>query len=153
MAVRLRARGTVVDIHSAADLPGVAEYDAIVVGSAVREQKMLPAVEDFLLRNADTLLTKPVWLFSVGMSPSLRGPIGRLLRGALPPRIALLCDVVQPRDYHAFAGVVPRGESTPAARVLFWLCGGRYGDLRDWPAIESWTAAVADELLAAPRTR
>ncbi|WP_291417163.1 hypothetical protein [Actinophytocola sp.] len=61
----------------------------------------------------------------------------------MPSRIASLCEVIGPREYHAFAGVVPRGGAPLVARVLLWICGGRYGDLRDWPAIDAWTADIA----------
>jgi hypothetical protein len=30
--------------------------------------------------------------------------------------------------------------------VLLWLCGGRHGDLRDWPAIDAWATDVAASL-------
>ncbi len=153
VASRLRTRGAVVDLRAATAMPDVTGYDAVVVGGAVRERALLPVVEDFLLRNAEALRAKPVWLFSVGLTPSLRGPVGRLLRDEVPPRIAALCELIGPRDYQAFAGVVPRGESAPPARALFWLCGGRYGDLRDWPRIEAWTSAVAAGLPAAAPAR
>jgi menaquinone-dependent protoporphyrinogen oxidase len=76
----------------------------------------------------------------------LRGPIGRWLRDEVPPRIAELLDVLRPRGYRAFAGVVPRTGTSPLSRVLLWLCGGRPGDFRDWPAIDSWAVTVAEEL-------
>ena len=146
IAARLRARGLKADLRDVAEQPDVDGYDAVVVGSGVRNAALLPAAENFLWHNADALRVRPVWLFSVGISPSLRGPVGRLLRENVPARIAELCELVGPRDYHAFAGVVPRTGATLPARFLLWLCGGRYGDLRDWPAIEAWTTGIAGYL-------
>jgi len=151
IAARLRAWGAEADLRDAAELPDVHDYDAVIVGSAVHDRALLPVVENFLLRNVEPLEAKPVWLFSVGIGPSLRGPIGGLLRGAVPPRIAMLRDLVQPLDYHAFAGVVPRTGSPLLSRVLLRLCGGRYGDLRDWPEIEAWTTEISHELSAVMR--
>lgn len=151
MATRLRAWGAAVDVRAATEMPDVADHDAVVVGSAVHDRALLPVVEDFVLRRLDLLDTMPVWLFSVGISPSLRGPIGGLLRDAVPPRIALLRDLIQPLDYHAFAGLVPRAGSPMLSRVLLRLCGGRYGDLRDWLEIEVWTMEIAHEMRAITR--
>lgn len=142
IAARLRARGLAVAVHGLDDGPDPRDYDAVVLGSAVRNGTLLPAAQHFVLRNADVLWGKPVWLFTLGVSPSLRGPFGRFLRDTVPARIADLCELIGPRDYRAFAGVVPRDNAPLLSRVLLWLCGGRYGDLRDWPAIDAWTADI-----------
>lgn len=146
IAARLRVHSVLVDAVNLDERPAVDGYDAVVIGSAIHGRALLPAAESFVLRHADALRVRPVWLFSLGMGPSLRGPIGRLLRNAVPPRIAELCELVGPRDYRAFAGVMPRGDSPLLARFLLWLCGGRYGDFRDWPAIDRWTADIASYL-------
>ena len=146
IATRLRVRGLVADVCAVDERPDLGRYDAVVLGSAVRNGALLPAAEHFVLSNADVLRVMPVWLFSLGISPSLRGPVGRLLRDAVPSRIAEMCELIGPRDYHAFAGVVPRAGAPLAARFLLWLCGGRYGDLRDWPAIDAWAAGIGKHL-------
>lgn len=138
-------RGLVADVCAADERPDLGRYDAVVLGSAVRNGALLPAAEHFVLSNADVLHVMPVWVFSLGIRPSLRGPVGRLLR-AVPSRIAEMCELIEPRDYHAFSGVVPRAAAPLAARFLLWLCGGRCGDLRDWPAIDAWTTGIARHL-------
>ncbi|HYQ63394.1 flavodoxin domain-containing protein [Actinophytocola sp.] len=143
VAARLRARGVAVDVHGVEEVPDAHGYDAVVLGSAVHDEALLPAVEHFVLSNCDALRVTPVWVFSLGVGPSLRGPVGHLLRDAVPPRIAELCELIGPRDYHAFAGVVPRANAPLIARLVLRLCGGRYGDLRDWPAIDAWTSHIA----------
>ena len=154
IAARLRARGVTADVRGLDERPGLDGYDAVVLGSAVRGGALLPAAEHFVLQNSDALRVMPVWLFSLGISPSMRGPVGHFLREAVPSRIAGLCELIGPRDYHAFAGVVPRNGAPLVARVLLWICGGRYGDLRDWPAIDAWTTGIARYLHgAAPAGR
>ena len=149
IAARLRVQGVVADVRGLDAQPGLDGYDAVVLGSAVRNGALLPEVEHFVLCNSDALRVKPVWLFSLGISPSLRGPVGRLLRDVVPTRIAELCELIGPREYRAFAGVVHRTGAPLPARVLLWICGGRYGDLRDWPAIEGWTTDIAKYLRGA----
>jgi menaquinone-dependent protoporphyrinogen oxidase len=146
IAARLRVQGVVADVRGLDEQPGPDGYDAVVLGSAVHGRALLPAAEHFVLHNSDALRTMPVWLFSLGIGPSLRGPVGRLLRDIVPPRIAEVCELIGPRDYHAFAGVVPRAGAPLLSRVLLRVCGGRYGDLRDWPAIDAWAAEIAGYL-------
>ncbi|MFL6121353.1 flavodoxin domain-containing protein [Actinophytocola sp.] len=146
IAARLRAQGVLADVRGVDEVRTPDGYDAVVLGSAVHNRSLLPAAEHFVLRNADTLRTMPVWLFSLGIGPSLRGPVGGRLRDVVPPRIAQLCELIGPRDYHAFPGVVPSAGAPLVARLVLWICGGRYGDLRDWPAIEAWTRHIAEYL-------
>ena len=54
---------------------------------------------------------------------------------------------IGPREHRAFAGVVSRENTPLVSRVLLPLCGGRYGDLRDWPAINGWSIEIARYLL------
>jgi menaquinone-dependent protoporphyrinogen oxidase len=142
IAARLRVRGAVADVRGLDERPGLDGYDAVVLGSAVRDMALLPAAEHFVLQNSDALRVMPVWLFSLGISPSLRGPVGHFMRDAVPSRIAGLCELIEPRDYRAFAGVVPRGGAPLLSRALLWICGGQYGDLRDWPAIDAWAEDI-----------
>lgn len=146
VAARLHAHGLVADVHGLDDPPALDDYDAVVVGSAVHNAALMPAAERFLRDHVNELHLMPVWLFSVGIGPSLRGPIGGRLRKMVPPRIAELCELIGPRDYHAFAGVVPRSATPPISRVILRLCGGRYGDLRDWQVINAWSTEIAQYL-------
>lgn len=88
-----------------------------------------------------------VWLFSVGLSPALRGPLGRRLKRVVPKKIAALIHGVHARDYVAFAGVFDRADTSWLARALYVaIGGGRYGDLRQWPAIANWTSIIGADL-------
>ena len=75
------------------------------------------------------------------------------MRRAVPPKIASVRDLLAPRDYRAFAGVVPREEFSALSRAFLELCGGRYGDLRDWRSIESWAVGIVEELRAPRHAR
>lgn len=117
-----------------------------MLGSAVHNRALLPSAEDFVRRNADELRRMPVWLFSLGMGPALRGPVGHFPRDIIPPRIAALCELIGPRDYQPFPGVVPRAAFSPLSRAALRICGGRYGDLRDWPAMDAWVMDIPQYL-------
>lgn len=108
VAARLGMLGLAVDVRYVKDAPDVAAYGAVVLGSAVHNRALLPGVEFFVLRNVDALRSKPVWLFSVGIGPSLRGPVGRILRDKVPPKIAELRDLIRPRDYRVRRRDPPR---------------------------------------------
>ncbi|GAA0922237.1 flavodoxin domain-containing protein [Pseudonocardia zijingensis] len=77
----LRVRGCEVDVAAVTDRPDPARYDAVVVGSAVHDRALLPAATRFAADHRDRWPRIPVWLFSVGIGPSLRGPLGRALPG------------------------------------------------------------------------
>ncbi|HEY7593128.1 MAG TPA: flavodoxin domain-containing protein [Actinophytocola sp.] len=148
IGMQLRVSGFAVDVRVAGEQPDASGYDAVVLGSAVHDRALLASAERFARRNAEVLRARPVWLFTVGIGPSLRGPVGGLLRRMVPPKIARVRDLLAPRDYHAFAGVVSRSAFSAASRAVLELCGGRYGDLRDWRVIGSWAAGIAADLRA-----
>lgn len=150
VADRLKHHGLPVQLLEVNQVRDLEPYRAVVLGSAVHDRAWLQDAEDFVRRDANSLRARSVWMFSVGIGPSLRGPIGAPARRLLPPRIAKLRDVVRPRDMRGFAGVVPREGNPLIARFLLRLMGGRYGDLRDWADIEEWADSIAQTLLDTP---
>ncbi|MCX4092427.1 flavodoxin domain-containing protein [Nocardia sp. alder85J] len=143
----LAGRGACVDVTDFAHAPDPSTVDAVVLGSAVHNRALLPAVADYVHSYRNELAALDVWLFSVGLGPALRGPIGRRIGSRVPARIAAVRDEIVPRDYRAFAGHYERAGVDLPARILFRLLGGtRYGDLRDWTAIRDWTDGIAKAL-------
>ncbi|WP_054812636.1 flavodoxin domain-containing protein [Nocardia arizonensis] len=147
IASGLTARGARVELAEVEHAPELERFDAVVLGSAVHDRALLPEADEFAHAHRDTLTTRPVWLFSVGLGPALRGPVGRLLGRTVPPAVAKVRDSISPRDYRAFAGCFSSADVPLKTRVLYRLMGGgHYGDLRDWEAIAGWTEDIADEL-------
>ncbi|MET7772755.1 flavodoxin domain-containing protein [Nocardia sp. NPDC005366] len=145
-------RGAEVELADVDHAPELTRFDAVVLGSAIHDMSLLLPAVDYVRNNRAALADTAVWLFSVGLGPALRGPIGRVIGRTVPPKIAAVRDSISPREYRAFAGHYERVGVSLKARVLYRLMGGgRYGDLRDWAAISGWTAAIADEL-GLPRT-
>ncbi|MEU9997491.1 flavodoxin domain-containing protein [Streptomyces sp. NPDC050848] len=146
---RLRLNGHHVEIQALRvpsegqrSLPG----DALVLGSAVHDGAWLPAAEGFVRNNADRLGDQPTWMFSVGMTAALHGPLRTLAERMVQPRIAALVEVVRPRDHGRFSGVIRREHLDRKGALLFRLLGCRYGDHRDWAAIDAWADGIAREL-------
>lgn len=150
----LSARGATVEISDVEHAPDLSLFDAVILGSAIHNMALLPEAAEYVKTHRDDLTIRPVWLFSVGLGPALRGPIGRMVGRAVPKRIAAVRDSITPRDYREFAGHYERAGVSLGARTLYRLLGGaRYGDLRNWVDIRLWSAAIAQELqLPAPRT-
>jgi len=121
-------------------------YRAFVLGSAVHGQTWLDEAKDFVRDNLDVLGPRPVWIFSVGMPSALRGPWKRLALKEIPLIVESLPGDLSLRDHQLFSGVVSREQLPLTGRILFHLVGGRFGDYRDWDAIEGWASGIADEL-------
>ncbi|MBJ8341240.1 flavodoxin domain-containing protein [Antrihabitans sp. YC3-6] len=143
IANRLRLKGFDVDLCSVDQAPNPRHYDVVVVGSAIHDRAWLPDAERFLRRHRVVLQGRDVWLFSVGLSPALHGPVGRRLKRAVPKNIASLLELISVREYAVFAGVFSRADTTRVSRIVYRLIGGGgFGDLRDWQAIARWTDGI-----------
>lgn len=151
VAAILRDAGLSVEVRSIVTEPDPRDYAGVVIGSAVHDRAWLPAAVHYIYRHRRQLSDKPVWMFSVGLGPALRGPIGRWIGARVPRKIAVIRDVVSPRDYRGFAGVWNRTQTTVTDRIVYRAMGGPgYGDLRDWPVIAAWATDIATELKAWP---
>ena len=139
----LRRSGHDVDVRPVGDVTGVEDYDVVVLGSAVHDQRWLGEASEFLARERLSLARRPLWAFSVGMPDAFRGPARRWVR---TEEEDLLDDVllqVEPRDHQLFSGVVRPRQFEWWRHLLFRLAGGRFGDFRDRAAIDRWARRIA----------
>ena len=146
IAAVLRTHGHVVATYSVDEIAEADGYDAYVVGSAVHDQAWLPSGAAFLARERQTVRGKPVWLFSVGLPDSLRGPLRRWAGLEEPTILAHLREDVRPVEHRLFSGVVRAEMLGKIGSLVFRAVGGRFGDFRDWQEIEQWAADIADVL-------
>ena len=148
IAERLRERGLEAEARSVDSRPDPAQYDAVVLGSAVYLGRWMKEAAAFAEENRATLAARPAWLFS-------SGPLV-LAEGAtvddpdlVPTEIAALGEAVHPRDHRVFLGALDPGRLGFAQRAMRALPAARAalpeGDFRDWEAIGAW----ADEIAAA----
>ena len=157
IAVVLGKHGRPADVRELDRVESAAAYDAFVLGSAIHNGAWLPEAAEFVRLNLDSLARRPVWLFSVGMlgdeGTAFAPLLARLIRRTRkdPTGLARMVQAIHAEDNRAFVGVVQRGDWSRTAKLLFKAMGGRYGDHRDWVAIDSWAEGVALGLQSASR--
>ncbi|SFR03036.1 menaquinone-dependent protoporphyrinogen oxidase [Lentzea waywayandensis] len=147
IAGSLQAGGHEVVVCAVDEVTDPQVHDAFVVGSAVRDQAWLPSGAAFLAQHRKALYGKPVWLFSVGLPGALRGPLRKWVLLTEADVLAALLDDVEPIEHRLFSGVVTPGAFGWFGAFVFRAVGGRFGDFRDWAAIEKWSTGIADALV------
>ena len=148
----LAEHGLQADVRSFSSVEDTEGYDAFVLGSAVHDQKWLPAARDFIHEHAAALARRPVWLFSVGMPGALRWPLSLFATAEEPKLLAQFEGAIEPVAHHLFSGVIAPGHLPRTGRVLFRAIGGRYGDYRNWPEIQAWARQIAAAVSPTPAT-
>ena len=145
IAARLREHGHQVVVHASDRPVDAAMYDAVVVGSSVYNQAWLPAAQEFVRQNLDALAGRPVWMFSVG---GLRNPgrVGQVGARKYPQKVRGVRGYVEARDYRYFSGEFYRERIGRLGAGLWRLCGGRFGDFRNWSDIDAWAKGIASAL-------
>lgn len=147
IAARLGEQGLRAEALPAEAVADPRAYDVFVVGSAVHDMAWLPPALTFARRNAPLLAGRGVWLFSVGMPAALRGPWRTLVTREEDQVIGDLADDLGPRGHRLFSGVIEPGHLTRAGRVRVRAMGLRYGDYRDWPAVDAWAREIGHQML------
>jgi menaquinone-dependent protoporphyrinogen oxidase len=139
---RLRAHGKAVDVvvcraETSTDLTG---FDAYVLGSAVYMGHWLEPMRELLRRYEPALHARPVWLFS-------SGPIGDPPKPDEQPVDAgsavMTARAVQHR---VFSGKLNHDRLGLGERAMVAALRAPYGDYRNWAAIDTWAASIADAL-------
>jgi menaquinone-dependent protoporphyrinogen oxidase len=154
IGARLAARGVEAETASLDAVGEVGGYDAFVLGSAVHGMAWLPAATGFVHTHREPLAGRPVWIFSVGMPAALRGPWKSMAAREEPRVTEEVLAGLGPRDHAMFSGGVAPENLPGAGRAVFRAMGLRYGDYRDWEAVDAFADAVARSLRPAPgRTR
>ena len=152
---RIQASGVEVEIRPVSEVTDVGRYDAVILGSAIHNMKWLPEASQFAQRNAALLRQRPTWLFrvsSVGDHESVfAAPVARVLRAMKKetPEIRAMRAAIQPCEHRNFAGAIARSDWGAAGNAFLRIMGGRYGDHRNWPAIDDWATNIAAQLAAA----
>ena len=144
----LSQRGIEVEVRSAGEARVSMDYDAFVIGSAVHDQRWLVPARDLVDRCAADFQGRRVWLFSVGMPAALRWPLNRFADAEEAKLLRQFGHRLEPVAHRLFSGVIAPEHLPRAGRLAFRAIGGRYGDYRDWSAIEGSAASIADALTA-----
>lgn len=149
LAARLSVALGDVECRSVEEVEAVSGYEAVVVGSAVHNQAWLPPALLFFSRHGPELEKRPVWAFSVGMADGLPKPFRRRGAALQQERLAgVLSAAVALRGHKLFSGVFTAAQMPGPLRLLFRIVGGRFGDLRDWEAVNAWADQISAQLAA-----
>jgi menaquinone-dependent protoporphyrinogen oxidase len=152
IAETIQLRGIVAEARPLSEVTDVTPYEAFVLGSPIHSQRWLEDAVAFLVEHQSDLRNRPLWLFSVGSvgesSSFFRRPVDGLFRRMQTEtkQVKKFKRVLNAREHRIFAGAIERDSWPLAGHLFLKLFGGRYGDHRDWPDIESWANRIATDL-------
>jgi len=131
----LRTTGATVDVTYVRAVRELKDYDAVVIGSAIRMGQWLPEAVEFVEANCETLSHIPTAYFVV--SGFLREDSPKMRQRALayldPVRTML-----EPISIGLFAGKMDYSKMNWFDRSIAEAVSSSAGDWRDWQAIRSW---------------
>lgn len=140
VAEELTKAGLEVTLSEASKVTSIAEYDGLVLGSAVYMTQWVDDMRRFANTFHDELQNKNLWAFSVGLSGVPKGNVQD------PVRVGPVLLKINPRDHKTFAGRLRPRELSLRERSIARLGGAVEGDFRDWDEIRAWARGVADDM-------
>lgn len=139
---------TQVDVRPVKEVDGLASYDAVVVGSAIRAGQVHPQALAFLQANADALARVPVAYFVVCLTMKEPTEENRCTVAAYLDAVREKVPAVQPVDVGLFAGALDPKKLPLVARLMMKAMKAPAGDYRDWDAIRDWARSLRARLVA-----
>jgi menaquinone-dependent protoporphyrinogen oxidase len=141
----LREVGLPADVLPVKRVGDLTPYKAVVLGSAVYIGQWRKEAIEFLKANEKALVGRPVWLFSTG--PTGKGDPVELTKGwRFPKALQPIADRIQPRDIALFQGALDPKTLSQIEKWMIKKVKAPLGDFRDWNAVTSWAAVIADTL-------
>ena len=139
---RLELAGFAVDVLPCDSQPTVANYDAVVIGSAIYLQRWEKAAKKLLRQQCDDLAARRVWLFQ-------SGPCGEGARTEQSPvqgKVRRLAAQIGCEPPVTFGGRLT--VETATGPISTWMATGPTlaGDFRDFDRIRGWADSIAEEL-------
>jgi len=144
MGESLQAHGVTTQIRGVDEVPlsgpgAVEDFDAVVLGSALYSQHWLADAARFAGERSAALRSRPVWLFS-------SGAVGNPSMHEGPQELSELQQLTGAREHRIFPGRLDEDELDADERSIVHELGAAGGDYRDWAAVRTWAAHVADVL-------
>lgn len=139
-----------VDVIAPAAVDSLADYDAVILGSALYAGRWLAPARDFAVRFRDELAERPLWLFS-------SGPVGESATGAVlatehePADVTRIRQDIPVRGHRIFPGKLSSHELSITQRAALLVSRRPSGDFRDWAAVTQWADSIADDLTRTTR--
>ena len=142
--------GADVDIRSTSERIDVEDYDAVILGSAIRVGKWLPEAVDFLKTHRAALSTIPTAFFVACMTLHDDTDENRkLVLSYLDPVLEEVPEV-RPVSIGLFAGEVNPTKLSLPIRLFIRVNKVPRGDFRRWDDIRRWASSIAPTLLGEP---
>lgn len=142
----LNQRGYNVDVKPIKQQPSIEEYQAVVLGSAIRMGNWLPEAVNFVKNNQQGLHARPVALFTVHMLNTGDDETSRAARLAYLNTVRPLLNNVE-EAY--FAGKMDFSRLSFLDRFIAGMVKAVESDQRDWQEIRHWGETILPELQAA----
>lgn len=138
----LKQEGLQADVLPVKKLKSLTDYQAFIIGSAVYIAMWRKEATNFLKKNANLLVGKPVWLFSTG--PAGEGDPVELLKGwKYPNGLKGVIESIKPSDTAVFSGNMDVKKMNFIEKWMIKNVKSPVGDFRDWEAINKWAKGIA----------
>lgn len=139
VADEIRRHGVDADCLKAGDVHDVADYDGVVVGSAVYMKRWQGAARHLLHRHRGELAERPLWIFS-------SGPVGEDADPSWsePGAVVKQAEKLGVRDHVVFGGSLPDEPEGFVQRAMVRDTPEELRDLRDFDQIRAWAAGIAE---------
>jgi len=148
----LRKQGIVVDVRPMSEVEDVTTYQAIILGSAIRQEKWLPEAMQFIHKHQAHLAQKPVATFLVCMALATKDAT-RYESGLQSAKAWMhpVRELVQPMSEGYFAGALNLSKIKELhfriiLSTLVMLGLFPKGDHRDWDAVNQWANGLSAQL-------
>jgi menaquinone-dependent protoporphyrinogen oxidase len=139
----LSGNGIMVDVRPVKERPSVQDYQAVVIGSAIRMGNWLPEAVNFVKDNQAPLSRVPTAFFSVHMLNRGEDEVSRQARQAYT---AVVRQILTPVDEAFFSGKMDYNRLSfldrTIAKAVEKQTNSRPGDFRDWERIRAWAQAL-----------
>jgi menaquinone-dependent protoporphyrinogen oxidase len=134
----LAGAGYRVTVRPVGEVADIADYDVVVLGSAMYLTRWRREAVRFLRRHCKALSGRDVWLFQSGPC----GAQDAALQLPMPGVVRRLAEEIGAQPAVTFGGKLDR--ATARGLLSRWVTNdGLAGDWRDWDQIRAWATSVA----------
>jgi menaquinone-dependent protoporphyrinogen oxidase len=145
IAKNLGSQNLTVDIQPVGKVTDLMQYQAVVLGSAIRAGNLLPEVKAFVEKHQAQLSQKYFGIFIVCLTMKDKTEENyKTVSAYLEPVRAQ----IKPDKEGIFAGAMNSSKLGFLERMLMKAMKASEGDYRNWEAIDAWTEELGQEINA-----
>lgn len=135
----LTAKGATVDVTPVNGVANLQDYQAVIIGSAIRMGRWMPEAKSFVETNQAYLRQVPTAYFNCGLG--LREESEKT-RGEALGYMDSVCSIVEPVSRGAFAGKLDYSKLSFLEGLIMKAMGDQPGDFRPWETIRAWAESL-----------